>query len=209
MNCKRVSLAFKDGTHANDKRPLSQIWTSFAYQLQVSFQLQRWCSFPIDLNFSFKYHPLQKWGWICTSKIWTESVWDASRSVLGSINNIERARVCELKSLDPDRPLSASARVFWLHPIMFTFWATFEPRLLSQAMQRGILATGQVIDGLLEGVDTAGDITLIDLIPNKLLGSRRTIPCSCDCNIIEPFLQLPLGSFTLMLVRSRWFFYIK
>lgn len=131
MNCNRVSLAFKDGTHANDKRPLSQIWTSFAYQLQESFQLQRWCSFPIDLNFSFKYHPLQKWGWICTSKIWTESVWDASRSVLGSINNIERARVCELKSLDPDRPLSASARVFWLHPITFTFWATFEPRLLS------------------------------------------------------------------------------
>ena len=60
-------------------------------------------------------------------------------------------------------------------------------------MQRGVLATAQIIDGLLEGVDPAGDVTVIDLLPNKFLGSStldKALDASCEFNMFS-FLQHP------------------
>lgn len=40
--------------------------------------------------------------------------WKHSRATLGSIGPIDRARVCDLKNLEPDKPLSPAHRVIWI-----------------------------------------------------------------------------------------------
>ena len=54
------------------------------------------------------------WGWLCTSFVFNTCGWKSSKGMLGVIYGIERARVCELRNVDSDRPLSQVGRALWM-----------------------------------------------------------------------------------------------
>ena len=47
--------------------------------------------------------------------------WSKSRALLGSISNVDRARVSDLSNPDPDQPLAAHFRVHSWHSVLLFY----------------------------------------------------------------------------------------
>ena len=113
-----------------------------------------------------------------------------SKAVLGSINSIERSRVSELQNPEEDRPLAPHWRATCcqyvgcvvFHIDDYVGCVDFTSMIISlpnpdaisvsfQVQQRGIGATQEVINKLMEGVPMADaqPVLLVGCLPNRSL----------------------------------------
>ena len=101
-----------------------------------------------------------------------------SRMMSGSIGPVERGRVCELWSDDPDRPCSPAHRAACplLTHILVTSDIAILPVaslkliiLINEVQQRGVMGTRSILEAMVSGVDAPADapVFVVDLTLNR------------------------------------------
>ena len=123
FECSEISLSFSDTGHSGDRRRKAQYCSSLAIGWNVLNGLIWIYKIKKEFRMHFKYNNQKSlpWGLAGTTPIHKIWAFSGSKSLLGTIGPIARARVCELVNFDPDRALSPPHRVPWLFSEV-AFW---------------------------------------------------------------------------------------
>ena len=103
----------------------------------------------------------------CVSSVHKNFGFAKSKAMLGAIGPVARARVMDLWSDDPDRPASPPQRVAWLDDFAVLSSLLF---LRAEACQRGVEATRQILQHLMDGAEIPADavVYVVDMMPSRL-----------------------------------------